>query len=504
MTILNKSPRLVVAGLAGDSGKSVVSLAILNRLRQDGMDVRAFKKGPDYIDSAWLSWVTGNPARNLDSWMMGFDLSRSSFERHCLRNGFNLVEGNRGLFDGFDSAGSHSTAEMAKTLQAPILLVVNVAKMTSTAAALVLGCQHLDPDLQLAGVILNRVHGSRHETVVRAAIESATGLPVVGAIPAMKEGILPDRHLGLVTPSDHQSKEDLQRRLDALAQYLDTTRIVSLAERCTPLDVSTHHMAGHNAQHPCINGVRSRIAIVRDAAFNFYYPENLEALAAGGAELEYVSALEASELPKEIDAIYIGGGFPEVHAAELEANTTFLNSLAEAAQRGVPIYAECGGLMLLSRSIRWQGKRYSMSGAIQVDVDVDAAPQGHGYVEMAVTEPNPFYLEGTVLRGHEFHYSRILPEEHMPATACAVQRGTGCYDKRDGIVVNRIWASYTHLHTLATPEWAAGLLRAALRLRAEGTNSREMRKRSTNSRLSFKAKSAARLSPDAVAVSPHA
>ncbi len=467
MTLLANSPRMVIAGLSGDSGKSIVALAILYRLRQDGFAVRAFKKGPDYVDAAWLSWASGSPARNLDSWLMGMETAAQSFDKHCLRLGFNLVEGNRGLFDGADAAGTHSTAELAKALQAPVLLVVNVAKMTRTAAALVLGCQHLDPNLQLAGIILNRVNGSRHEMVIQTAIESATGLPVLGAIPAMKGGILPDRHLGLVTPSDHKNMDDLPRRLDAVAAHLDIQRILSLATTCSPLnvpdgtacsDVSVQHQLGNNPV---------RIAVVRDAAFNFYYPENLEALAAGGAELVFVSALEAAELPQDIDAIYIGGGFPEVHACELAANSSFLRSLHAAAEQKMPIYAECGGLMLLARSIQWNGNRYTMSGVIPIDVDVDAVSHGHGYVEMTVTEPNPFFPEGAVLKGHEFHYSRIVPQLVMPLAACKVTRGTGCYDKRDGLIFNNIWAGYTHLHATASPEWAICVLRLAQKHKAE-------------------------------------
>jgi len=398
---------------------------------------------------------------------MGFDIAALSFDRHCLRQGLNLVEGNRGLFDGADPAGTHSTAELAKALQAPVLLVVNVAKMTRTAAALVLGCQHLDPQLQFAGVVLNRVHGARHEAVVRAAIESATGLPVLGAIPAMIEGILPDRHLGLVTPSDHQDMNDLPRRLSAVANHLDMQRILSLATACNPLILSEENASTNVASESQACNTPARIAIVRDAAFNFYYPENLEALAAGGAELVFVSALEAAEIPEGIDAIYIGGGFPEVHARQLATNSSFLRSLSAVAERNVPIYAECGGLMLLARSIQWNGKRYTMSGALPIDVDVDSAPQGHGYVDMTVTEPNPFFQEGAVLHGHEFHYSHIVRQPDMPIAACKVNRGTGCYDKRDGLILNNIWAGYTHLHAAASPEWAAGLLRAARTHKAE-------------------------------------
>lgn len=466
MTHLDNSPRMVVAGLAGDSGKSVVSLAILHRLRQDCIEVRAFKKGPDYIDAAWLSWVTGESVRNLDSWLMGFDLVVQSFDRHCLRNGFNLVEGNRGLFDGSDSDGTHSTAELAKALHAQVLLIVDAAKVTRTVAALVLGCQHLDPRLQIAGVVLNRVHGSRHEAVIRAAIESATGLPVLGAIPTFKEGILPARHLGLVTPSDSQSEEDLPGKLDAIAANMDMAQILKLAGSPPPAAQPTQTAPTIEAVRCGANQSRVRIAAVRDAAFNFYYPENFEALTAGGAELVFVSALEGRELPSDIDAIYIGGGFPEVHAESLAANRPFLRSLAAAATDNMPIYAECGGLIMLARSMQWQGTCYPMCGVLPIDVDVDSVPQGHGYVEMTVREPNPFYPVGTVLRGHEFHYSRIVPQPAMPIASCTVRRGTGSYERRDGLILKNTWASYTHLHAYASPEWAAGVLRAARKYKA--------------------------------------
>ena len=220
--------------------------------------------------------------------------------------------------------------------------------------------------------------------------------------------------------------------------------------------------------------------MVRDAAFSFYYQENIEALSRAGAEIVFISALRPGELPEDIDAVYIGGGFPEVHAGKLEANGRFLHALADRAAGGLPIYAECGGLMLLSRSIQWQGRRFGMAGVLPIDIEVGSAPQGHGYVEVAVDAPNPFYAVGTVLRGHEFHYSRIAVAPATPgipeaqqwkrlATACTVRRGTGAIAKRDGLIVGNVWASYTHLHASATPEWAEGVIKLA-RLHRAGMN----------------------------------
>jgi len=486
MSAASNSPRFVIAGLAGDSGKSVVSMALLRAWHEAGAEVRGFKKGPDYIDAAWLSWASGSPVRNLDTWLMGFPTAVQSFCTHASGTGINIVEGNRGLFDGVDVAGTHSTAELAKAIQAPVLLVLNVTKMTRTAAAVVLGCQRLDPDLHIAGVILNHIASRRHEMVVRDAIERACGIPVVGVIPKLDSDALPSRHLGLVTPEDHPALKELPAVLDKIAAGLDLARIKEIAAGvnvlCPPslnassaerLDETTAavEVARVGAEHAV------RIAVVRDAAFSFYYEENIEALRHAGAEVVFVSALHSGELPEDVDAVYIGGGFPEVHAERLEANTGFLRSLADQTAGGLPVYAECGGLMLLSRSIEWRGRRFRMAGVLPVDIDVGNAPQGHGYVEIVVDTPNPFYAIGVVLRGHEFHYSRIAvasPDsgsgeslQSEPArSACLVRRGTGAAGKRDGLIVNNVWASYTHLHASATPEWAEGVIKLARQHRA--------------------------------------
>ena len=456
--------------MAGDSGKSIVSMALLRALRGAAIETRAFKKGPDYIDAAWLSWACATPARNLDSWLMGFDGAVRSFAMNAAEEGFNLVEGNRGLFDGVDSAGTHSTAELAKAIQAPVLLVLNVTKMTRTAAAVVLGCQHLDPDLRIAGVILNHVSGKRHENVAREAIETSCGIPVVGVIPKLRSDALPQRHLGLVTPGDHPCIAELHSILDQVASYLDLTLIKQIAADASALPAKIARQVRSAESGRGLLGDQEasgvRVAVIRDAAFCFYYEENIEALREAGAEVVFVSALNSRTLPEDIDAVYIGGGFPELHAAELEANTSFQESLAEAAERELPIYAECGGLMLLSRSIHWNRKRYPMANVLPLDIETDSAPQGHGYVEMVVDTVNPYYAVGTILRGHEFHYSRIALQTEPPESACLVRRGTGSYGRRDGLLTKKVWASYTHVHALATPEWADGIINLAREHRA--------------------------------------
>jgi cobyrinic acid a,c-diamide synthase len=451
-------PRLVIAGLSGESGKTLVSLGLLLAAAESGMPVRAFKKGPDYIDAAWLAWASGHPARNLDSYLMGFEEVRRSFVRHG-KGALNLIEGNRGLYDGVDAAGTHSTAALAKALRAPVVLVVSVTKATRTVAALVLGCQKLDPEVRIAAVILNRVAGRRHEQVIREAVERECGLPVLGAVPRADSGVLlPERHLGLVTPEEHRERDRLRAGLIALARnYLDTGRLFAIAGEAPPLEP-----AGEPARAPA-DGRGLRIGFLRDSAFTFYYPENLEALESAGVELVPVEALAAARLPEGLDALYIGGGFPETHAAALAANRAFLASLAEQAGRGLPVYAECGGLMLLARSISWRGQAFPMAGVLPFGVEVCSAPQGHGYATVRVDGLNPFFAEGAVLKGHEFHYSRILPGGATPRTAFSVIRGTGCFAGRDGVVAGNVLASYVHLHAAATPEWARGLLEAARR-----------------------------------------
>jgi cobyrinic acid a,c-diamide synthase len=456
-------PRLLVAGMSGGSGKTLVALGLLLSLRRAGVPVRAFKKGPDYIDAAWLSWASGQPARNLDTYLMGAGTILSSFVDHGVVDGINVIEGARGLYDGFDVNGSHSSAVLSKHLRTPVVIVVNAAKVTRTAAAHVLGCQKLDPEVPIRGVILNNVNGRRHEQILRGSIESVCSIPVLGAIPKAAMGKpLPERHLGLIPPEEHTDLDDLARDLlQVVGDFIDLDALVAMARSAAPLEVIPHE----NAPRPPTRDVRIKIGYLKDSAFSFYYPENLELLEQAGAELIPISALSAAALPDDLNALYIGGGFPETHAAALSANRTFLGSLRRAAEEGLPIYAECGGLMLLSRALSWKGARYEMADVFPFEVEVSETAQGHGYIELQVDTPNPFFPAGTCLRGHEFHYSRIVPQSDWTATACEVRRGTGCFKGRDAAIIRNknVWASYTHLHALATPQWAQGLTDAARR-----------------------------------------
>ena len=454
---LAKLPRLVIAGLAGDSGKSLVSLGLIGALRVRGLRVAPFKKGPDFIDAAWLAAAANAPCRNLDTFMMPLDAILASLAEGGQDAALAIVEGNRGLFDGMDPHGSHSTAELAKLIGAPVVLVVDVTKSTRTVAAQVLGCRHMDPDLSLAGVILNRVGTPRQEKVIRAALADVTDVPVLGAIPRLTEQHLPSRHLGLVTAMETPEIGTTLALLARFARdYINLPALLQLAGEAGPLPG-----AAPSAVEPATGaGVAPRIGVLRDEAFSFYYPENLTALENAGATLCEISPLQDEELPT-IDGLYAGGGFPEVYAPRLSANFALREDLARQIDAGLPVWAECGGLMYLSRSLVSNGKAHDMVGALPIVVEQTDRPQGHGYVRAQVDRANPFLAEGTELCGHEFHYSRLLTRTDDLASVLRINRGTGVGGGRDGLQVGNTVAAYTHLHALATPDWASGLVKAA-------------------------------------------
>jgi cobyrinic acid a,c-diamide synthase len=449
-----KVPRLVIAGLSGDSGKTLVSLGIARALSDRGVAVRPFKKGPDYIDTAWLGVAARSTCRNLDTFLMSDGAMASALATAAHDADLILVEGNRGLFDGVDIEGSHSTAMLARRLAAPVVLVLDCTKMTRTAAALVLGCRAMDPEVDLAGVILNRVGCGRHETIVREAVAGIAGTPVLGAIRRITgDDPLPGRHLGLVTAVEHPDPEEaVQRAAEAVAAGVDLDRLLAVAQWAPELELMP-------VDSP-IEQVAVTIGYLEGKAFSFYYPENLERLRAAGVQLVPIDPANASVLP-DVDGLYIGGGFPEVHAARLGANTEFTASVRARVDAGMPIYAECAGLMYLARELVVDG------GVLDLVVEQRPTPQGHGYEVAVVDRDNPFFAAGTRLVGHEFHYSRLVDGGERQNSVLRVERGTGIGGQRDGIIDGRVWASYLHLHAGATPGWADGFLSLAAQFAAE-------------------------------------
>ncbi len=448
------TPRIVVAGLAGDSGKTLVSIGLIRALVQDGIVVAPFKKGPDYIDAGWLGAAAARTARNLDSFLTGITGIEEAVAR-SLPAEVLVIEGNRGLFDGSDVEGGSSTAQIAKFLGAPVLLVLDVTKMTRTAAALVRGCQSVDPALNIGGAVLNRVATTRQERVIRDAIAGTAGIPVLGAIPRLDaHDPLPGRHLGLVTAQEHPNSErTLERAARIVRDHVDLEAVAALARSAAPVEL--------RPAPPLPPGAPVTIGVFRDRVFSFFYPENLEALEGGGARLVFLSPLDNRPLPGGLDALYIGGGFPETVAAKIAAARVRMQGVRKAAAAQLPVYAECGGLMLLARELIVGGASYPMAGALDLVVEQTARPQGHGYTSGVVDAPNPFFPPGTMIHGHEFHYSRLIGGADRHRTVLSLDRGAGAGSHRDAIVRDQVWASYTHIHALGATPWADGLLTAA-------------------------------------------
>lgn len=462
-------PRLAISATRGGLGKTTLSIGIICSWRKQGRRIAVFKKGPDFIDAGWLGAAAHRLCYNLDPFLMENESILRSFGEHTADADAAVIEGNRGLHDGVDESGTYSTAGLSKLLQTPVVLIVDCTKATATVGAVVLGCQQYDAGVDLRGVILNNVSPGRHESVIRKAIEQRTGLPVVGAVPRSKKGEFPERHMGLTPFHEHP---DVERALAAAAgvveKYLDLDGLWNIARNAHPMtlpDTPAVHRV-HKDQ-----GESVTIGVIQDRAFQFYYPDNLEALERFGAEIRQINALEDAALP-EIDGLYIGGGFPETQAAELAANGTFCRSLKAAAEGGLPIYAECGGLIYLGRSLTVGEKTYPMTSVLPADFTLEKRPQAHGYTVLEVRRPNPFFDSGVILRGHEFHYSRIVNPAGLPETAFGVQRGVGIDGKTDGVIYKNVLAAYTHVHALGTPEWAQGLVNKA---REYGTRKRRGR-----------------------------
>ena len=456
------APRVVIAGLSGGGGKTLVSVGIVAAWRRSGHAVAAFKKGPDYIDAAWLARAAGTPCRNLDLFLMPPDAIRRSVADFAGRADLAVIEGNRGLFDGADARGTFSTAELAKLLDAPVVLVVDSTKATRTVAALVLGCQRLDPQVTLAGVILNRVAGRRHEAVLREAITEICHVPVLGALPRLDRHPFPERHLGLVPPAEHTELDAAVAEAARIAEdHLDLAGLEEIAHHAPALDVPAVSNGGVPARVPVVT-----VGVFRDAAFQFYYPENLEALIRAGARLVEISPLADATLPA-VDALYIGGGFPETVAETLAGNGSFRSSVRRAVAGGLPVYAECGGAVFLGTELTVDGRTYPMAAALPAAFGFGRKPQGHGYAEVETVAPNPFFTVGASFRGHEFHYTRLTSRVGDDVRfAFRVHRGHGFDGERDGLCHGNVLASYTHMHALGTASWAPALVAAAVRQRA--------------------------------------
>jgi cobyrinic acid a,c-diamide synthase len=447
---------LLISSPQGRSGKTIITIGLCNALKRKGISVQPFKKGPDYIDPSWLTVATGRSCRNLDLFLIPEDRLLYSFHRSCEGVNLAVVEGAMGLYDGLDSYGT--TAEIASLLNLPILLVVNTSRMTTSIAAMVKGYQLFQTDIKIAGVILNYVSGRRHEEKLRGAVEQYCGIPVVGSIPRDPDLLIAERHLGLIPSPESDGAMSLVERIGKkLEPHLDLESILAIAKEFRPPRPVPIPSGERNEEREG-QLLKARIGIMRDRAFNFYYPENLEALKKEGAQLLFINSF-MDRLP-EVDGLYFGGGFPEFFLEDLEKNRELRKDIAEAIEAGLPVYAECAGLMYLCRSIHWRGRSYEMVGIIPAKVQLSQKPEGHGYVIVEVIDENPLFPTGLTLRGHEFHHSSLSCLGDL-RFAYRAKRGQGIHHQLDGVVYKNLFASYVHLHALGTPEWAQGFVSLA-------------------------------------------
>jgi cobyrinic acid a,c-diamide synthase len=451
-------PRLVIAGTHSGVGKTSMVTGLLGALRRLGVQVQAFKVGPDFIDPMFHREVTGAPSYNLDAWLMGREGVRRAFARVAPTQGVAIIEGVMGMFDGRVTGPEGSTAEVAALLQAPVLLVVDVGGMSRSAAALVQGYARFDPSVRLAGVVLNRVGGPRHYHLVKTAIEEQAGVPVWGYLPWNEALMLPERHLGLVPVGEDVAFQKVCRALgEAAERTIDVAALLAAARSASPLDVVPDDLLPPAA-------ARVRIGIARDAAFNFYYEANLRWLRQWGADLVEFSPLGDAAIPTDFDGLYFGGGFPEVFAKGLAGNHSFIASLRHAHRAGMPIYAECGGLMYLVETIQDSaGVRHTMVGMLPGLCRLTDRLQNFGYKEVHSLQDSVLGSSGLSTRGHEFHYS--VWEGRPDETSLYRTRSSHGDEREEGYSVDNLAASYVHLHFDACPEVPRSLIERAATFR---------------------------------------
>lgn len=438
--------RLVIAGTGSGAGKTTVTIGIMAALQAKGYSVQGFKCGPDYIDPTYHAAVTGRPSRNLDSWMLGPEAVKEIFVRGSGGADISIIEGVMGMYDGKDPLTDEgSTAHISRIVEAPVLLVVNVQSMARSAAAVVKGFQCLSPNVRIAGVVANKAGSDGHYRIVKEAIEQECGIPVVGYLKRETELEIPERHLGLVPSIERGELDSMFDKLGALiAGQLDLDLLLEIAA-CKPL-ACTPTLFARTSRN---NGIV--IAVAKDPAFHFYYPENLELLEAHGAECRFFSPLAGESVPAEADGLYIGGGFPEEFAERLAGFEEVKASVRERIESGLPTLAECGGFMYLTEAIRdTQGNEYPMVGLIKGSVTMQPKLAALGYREIAGTEQNFLLGEGETARGHEFHYSAFQPRGGAfpsPAYTTTGRSGT----KSDGFATTNLVAGYVHFHFGSNP-----------------------------------------------------
>ena len=445
---------LLISAAHKSSGKTTISIGLCAALTSLGKIVQPFKKGPDYIDPLWLGRATGRPCHNLDFYTMQREEIQSVFVNQSTGSDIQIIEGNKGLYDGLDLDGSNSNAALANQLHAPVILVIDARGMTRGIAPLILGYQAFDENINIGGVILNQIGGSRHESKLRNVIEHYTDAKVLGAVQRDPRMNIDERHLGLMPSNEfEQVSEKIELLSNAVKEQVNLDQVIELAasapavDRGNVIDITSR---------PKVKDVK--IGVVKNEAFGFYYPGDLQAFAECGAELVEIDTITDQQLP-EIDGLFIGGGFPETMLAELEANQSIQQAIKHAIENGLPTYAECGGLMYLARKISWQEKNAKMVGVIPADVVMNEKPQGRGYVRLQVTEHFDWPMADTeresLISAHEFHYSSLqdLPvDSHF---AFDVKRGVGITGEKDGYRYKNLLACYSHMRDSRQNHWVS-------------------------------------------------
>ena len=444
-------PHLFISAAHKSSGKTTVTLGLCRALRNQGQRVQAFKKGPDYIDPIWHGLAAGRPSYNLDFHMMSQDEITALYQGHAPGADITLIEGNKGLYDGMDVEGSNSNAALAKMLKAPVVLVLDTQGMTRGVAPLILGYQAFDRDVNIAGVILNKVGGPRHESKLRAVIERYTDVKILGAVRTDERLAIVERHLGLMPGNESAEADDRIEVIAArVAEQVDLEGLVALARSAPPTEAS-------RLPPPRKETVGIRLAYALDRAFGFYYQEDLDTLRGAGVELLAVDTLADATLP-ECDALLLGGGFPEMFIDGLAANASLRAQIHRAVEAGMPVYAECGGLMYLARSLSWGDARGEMVGLVPGDVVMGSRPVGRGYAVLEETPNMPWPAQAEPVPAHEFHYSHL---ENLPSAlnyAYRVTRGHGMEAGWDGFVYKHLLASYCHRRGSGPQGWISPFL----------------------------------------------
>ena len=438
-------PRLVVAATQSGAGKTTIVTGLLAALRQQGWQVQSFKAGPDYIDPGYHALASGRPAHNLDSWLTDKALLPDILQEETQGADMALIEGVMGLYDG-GRQGISSTAEIAKVLHAPVLLVIDAKSMGASAAAIAQGFRDYDKDVNLAGVILNRLGSDTHEAMIREALDKIN-IPVYGALRRDDSLHLPERHLGLVPVEENRERELIGHLGEVIAQRIDLEKLTALAESAGPLSLGAP-LQLNEGRYKC------RIGVAKDEAFSFYYPASLKVLRRLGAEIVTFSPLHDAQVP-EVDGLLIGGGFPEMFAARLAANEAMRQDIYRLAQSGLPILAECGGYMYMMESLTdFEGRSHAMVGALPGHTEMTAKLQMVGYVEAELAVDSLLGSKGEKLRGHEFHFSKEQVPVAAEQAAFTFRKLRNNAEYPAGKWLKNVLGSYLHLHFAGCPKAA--------------------------------------------------